>query len=223
MTLLPKHRCGLCPDCGRLSDTIQRRSESDPVKDLPLGPYTVELIIRVYQFACTHCGRFFTPPFTAFAPGAHATERFLAQAAHLIRFSDIANAAAFFAVPEKSLERWYYDPVLEGERLLGSRPPLVVGEYFGGRRPANGDLMCPTPTPITRNSSPTPRWRRSAWSRTSMHGELTGALRTEMSYFVDCVARGTKPTVVTPVEARTAVAAASAAEKSAASGTVVRL
>lgn len=45
------------------------------------------------------------------APGAHATERFLEQAARLIRFSDIANAAAFLGVPEKTLERWYYDYV----------------------------------------------------------------------------------------------------------------
>ena len=29
----------------------------------------------------------------------------------MIRFSDIANAAAFFGVPEKTLERWYYDYV----------------------------------------------------------------------------------------------------------------
>jgi UDP-N-acetylglucosamine 3-dehydrogenase len=56
-----------------------------------------------------------------------------------------------------------------------------------------------------------------------MHGEPTGALRAEMAYFVDCVARGKQPTVVTPGEARAAVAAASAAEKSAQSGKVVKL
>jgi predicted dehydrogenase len=56
-----------------------------------------------------------------------------------------------------------------------------------------------------------------------MHGEPTGALRTEIAYFVDCVARGKKPAVVTPAEARTAVAALVAAEKSAQSGKVVRL
>jgi transposase len=32
-------------------------------------------------------------------------------AARLIRVSDVANAAAFFGVPEKTLERWYYDYV----------------------------------------------------------------------------------------------------------------
>jgi ubiquinone biosynthesis protein Coq4 len=45
------------------------------------------------------------------APGAHATERFLEQAARLIRFSDIANVAQFYGVPESTLGRWYYDYV----------------------------------------------------------------------------------------------------------------
>jgi hypothetical protein len=43
------------------------------------------------------------------APGAHATERFLEQAARLIRISDVANAATFLGVPQKNLERWYHD------------------------------------------------------------------------------------------------------------------
>jgi UDP-N-acetylglucosamine 3-dehydrogenase len=54
-----------------------------------------------------------------------------------------------------------------------------------------------------------------------VHGEPSGALRTEMAYFVGCVARGEKPTVVTPAEARAAVAAVAAAELSAATGKVV--
>jgi UDP-N-acetylglucosamine 3-dehydrogenase len=57
----------------------------------------------------------------------------------------------------------------------------------------------------------------------TMHGEPTGALRAEMSYFVDCVAKGRKPAVVTPAEAQAAVVALSAAEKSARTGKVVKL
>ncbi len=81
------------------------------MKDLPVGPQAVELIVRTYQFTCPHCDRFFTPAAPAFGRGAHATERFLEQAARLIRFSDLANAAAFLGVPEKTLEKWYYDYV----------------------------------------------------------------------------------------------------------------
>ena len=111
LTVIPVTPLGLCPHCQRASDLIHKRSDSDPIKDLPFGPQAVELIVRSYQFACRHCGHFFTPAPPAFAPGAHATERFLEQAARLIRCSDITNAAAFLGVPEKTLERWYYDYV----------------------------------------------------------------------------------------------------------------
>jgi transposase len=111
LTVIPCTPLGLCPHCHRACDTIHRRSESDPVRDLPVGPQAVELIVRTYQFACPRCGHFFTPAAPAFAPGGHATERFLEQAARLIRFSDIANAAAFLGVPQKTLEHWYYDYV----------------------------------------------------------------------------------------------------------------
>jgi transposase len=111
LTVIPSTPLGICPHCHRACDAIHRRWESDPVKDLPLGPQSVELIIRTYQFSCPPCGHFFTPPAPVFAPGAHATERFLEQAARLVRFSDIANAAAFLGVPEKTLEKWYYDYV----------------------------------------------------------------------------------------------------------------
>lgn len=56
-----------------------------------------------------------------------------------------------------------------------------------------------------------------------MHGQPAGALRAEMAYFTGCVAKGVQPAVVTPQEARAAVAVLSAAEKSARTGKVVRL
>jgi transposase len=111
LTLIPATALGLCPECHCCCDTIHRRSESEAVRDLPVGPQAVELVLRIYQFSCPACRRFFTPSSDLFVPGAHATERFLEQAARLIRFSDLANAAAFFGVPEKTLERWYYDYV----------------------------------------------------------------------------------------------------------------
>ena len=111
LTLLPNTAVSVCPQCQHACDAIHRRYQSDAVKDLPLGPQPVELTIRTHQFACSHCGHFFTPPSPGFVRGAHATERFLEQAARLIRFSDITNAAAFLGVAEKTLEKWYYDYV----------------------------------------------------------------------------------------------------------------
>jgi transposase len=111
LTVVPTTTVALCPHCQHACNVIHRRHESYPLKDLPVGPQAVELIVHSYQFDCARCGRFFTPAAPAFAPGAHATERFLAQAARLIRCSDLANTAAFLGVPEKTLEKWYYDYV----------------------------------------------------------------------------------------------------------------
>jgi transposase len=128
LTVIPTTPLGLCPHCQRASDAIHRRRDSDPVKDLPFGPQSVELIIRTYQFACPHCGCFFTPAAPVFAPAGHATERFLAQAARLIRCSDIANAAAFLGVAEKTLEKWYYDYVeRQRQQPLAVRPIRQLG------------------------------------------------------------------------------------------------
>ena len=54
-----------------------------------------------------------------------------------------------------------------------------------------------------------------------IHGQLRGALRDELAYFVNCIATGEAPTVITPEESREAVRACLAAEESAATGKVV--
>lgn len=56
----------------------------------------------------------------------------------------------------------------------------------------------------------------------TIHGRLQGALRDELSYFADCVASGNKPTVITAEESREAVRACLAAERSAATGQIVK-
>jgi transposase len=108
-TVVPTQELAACPTCGHACDTVHRRHDSTPIHDLPLGTQAVQLLVRTPQFHCQRCDTFFTPTYPALAPGAHATERFLEQAARLIRFSDLANAAAYFAVPESTLARWYYD------------------------------------------------------------------------------------------------------------------
>src|SRR5262249_16124238 len=97
LTVAPNLPLGLCPNCRRATDTVPR-PHSPAIKDLPLGPQPVERLIRPSQFPCPPCGASFSPRHDAFAPGAHATERFLEQAARLIRFSDVQNAAAFLGV-----------------------------------------------------------------------------------------------------------------------------
>ncbi len=57
----------------------------------------------------------------------------------------------------------------------------------------------------------------------SLHGVRAGALRDELSYFLQCVLEDRKPTVITPEESAAAVRACLAAEASAATGRIVRL
>jgi len=57
----------------------------------------------------------------------------------------------------------------------------------------------------------------------SLHGVRAGALREELSYFLQCVLEDRKPAVITPEESAAAVRACLAAEQSAATGKIVRL
>jgi transposase len=119
-TVVPVEEVGICPGCGHACDKVHRRHSSKPMKDLPLGEQAVELIVRTPQYECERCQSYFTPTYPAFAAGAHATERFLAHVARLIDFSDIANVAAMYRVPERTLARWYYEYV---QRQQQQPPP----------------------------------------------------------------------------------------------------
>lgn len=121
-TVLPVHEVGLCPHCGHACDTVHRRRHSDPIKDLPIGDRAVELTLSIPQYLCPRCQRYFTPSYPAIADGAHATERFLVHAARLINFSDIANVAALYGVPERTLARWFYDHAERQQRQPSAQP-----------------------------------------------------------------------------------------------------
>jgi transposase len=139
LTVAPQKRLGVCPHCGKVSDTIHQTRTRERIKDLPLGSESVELNVRVLQFECV-CGQHFPPPIPFLAEGAHATERFLERAAQLIRTSDVANAAAFFGVPERTLGDWYYDllqrrPHAGGQKLKPVRR-LGLDELALKKKPA---------------------------------------------------------------------------------------
>ena len=111
LTVVPKVAVAVCPHCGILSREIHQQRDREGIRDLPLGQRAVMLRVRVFEFWCVNCERAFTPPLKSLAAGTHATERFLERAARLIRHGDIQNVASFLGVPEKTLERWYYDYV----------------------------------------------------------------------------------------------------------------
>ena len=120
-TIAPEHRIGVCPHCNKASEEVHQIRTREGIVDLPISGYAVELKLRACQFQCERCAVAFTPDAPFLAEGAHATERFLARAAELIRSSDVANVAKFFGLPEQTLARWYYDYV-ERRRVASSEP-----------------------------------------------------------------------------------------------------
>jgi transposase len=126
LTVVPQWPVAVCLHCREVSTQVHQTRELDGVHDLPLADRAVRLAVRVAQFWCESCGRAFTPKLSQVAEGAHATERFLARAAELIRFGDITQAAAFLRVPVTSLERWYYAWV-ERQHQAAAQPITALG------------------------------------------------------------------------------------------------
>lgn len=108
IVVLPRHDAGVCPQCHQATSQCHQTRERT-VRDLPMGRYATELVVRERQYRCPACGKFFTPRCAALQESAHATERFLERLVELTRRGDLQNSAAFFALPEKTLERWYYE------------------------------------------------------------------------------------------------------------------
>jgi transposase len=108
LTLVPRMGVGVCPHCHGVCDERHVCRDRD-VLDLPMGGWRTELTVRLCQFRCRVCDRFFTPRYAALAEGSHATERLLERLGELIVHSDVAAAAKFFGIPEKTAERWYYE------------------------------------------------------------------------------------------------------------------
>lgn len=108
LTVTPTQVASLCPHCGKATAERHACHEREVV-DLPLGGWKTLLVVRLFQFRCGRCDRFFTPRQRALAEGAHATERFLERLAEYAGHSDVSAAARFLGVAEKTAEHWYYD------------------------------------------------------------------------------------------------------------------
>jgi len=126
MTVVPEHPVGVCPHCGQATQNIKQHRTRKGILDLPIGSHSVELTVRVGQFECERCGKCFTPPISFLVEGTHATERLLERATELIRHSDVANAARFFKVPEKTLEDWYYGYVERQQQRAAQAPAKPI-------------------------------------------------------------------------------------------------
>lgn len=125
LRVVPTQTVGLCPGCGRACASFHQKRWLARVVDLPLGGRAVALRVRLFQYECEQCGRIWTGDCPMVAPGTWATCRLVERAAELVRRSDVANAAAFFGLPEKTLEHWYYDYVArQGDAAARAAKPI---------------------------------------------------------------------------------------------------
>jgi transposase len=139
IVVIPRVSVGVCPQCQKPTDRRHQTRER-VVRDLPLGAYATELVVRQPQYQCPGCGTLFTPKFWALAESAHATERFLARLAELARGGDLKNAAAFLGVPEKTLEHWYYDHLERRTATRACEPIRSLGIDELSRKKSAGGI-----------------------------------------------------------------------------------
>jgi transposase len=104
-TVRPTVECGVCPRCHKPTDYVNRTTESDRVKDLPLGAQSVELIVRTLQFYCEDCDCYFTPHVSALPTtgkgkqGGDQTYRRASTTALRLQQSETARATNGLAGP----------------------------------------------------------------------------------------------------------------------------
>jgi transposase len=124
LTVTPATAVGVCPHCRKATD--QRHACHDrEVVDLPLGGWKTQLVVRLFQFRCESCDKYFTPQYPGLAPGAHATERFLERLAQYATHGDVLTAARYMDVAEKTAQAWYYDYLKRPREAAKDLKPIL--------------------------------------------------------------------------------------------------
>ena len=180
-TVVPKVNEGLCPHCRTLCGKRHSTLEHE-VLDLPMCGCATELLVRTPQFRCELCRRYFTLRYAAIAEGMHATVRLLERLGELVKHGDLGSAAAFFGIPEKTAERWYYEYVEHHRR---SRPGLKPVERMGideiSVKKRHRRFACPlidhTNARVLEILEHRDKQTVVAWLRTGRDSGLLGSLR----------------------------------------------
>ena len=100
LTVIATLLAELCPHCGRACGERHACHDRE-VMDLPLGGWKTQLVMRLFQFRCERCDKFFTPRHPALAEGAHATERFLERLAEYATTATFRRRRGSWGLPKR--------------------------------------------------------------------------------------------------------------------------
>jgi transposase len=131
----------ICPQCG-LSTGEVHQYDRRRVRDLDISGKEVWLELRVRQFVCRSCNRYFHEQPDWLLPGKSYTRR-QAKWAFLMCQKQAFTAAALLNMCPKTLERLYYE---QGEKLLNLPQRYQEVRQLGideiSHRKGKGDYVC---------------------------------------------------------------------------------
>ena len=144
LVLVPRLSLAICPHCRRQTDD-RHACHDRQVRDLPMGGCAVELTVRLWQFHCEACGKYFTPRLQSLAEASRATQRLLERLSELAGHGDVKTAARFFNLPEKTAEGWYYQYLQRKDEapVAGLSPVVSLGiDELSLKKDAASSVAC---------------------------------------------------------------------------------
>ena len=132
----------ICPQCG-LSTGEVHQYDKRRVRDLDISGKEVWLDLRVRQFVCRSCNRYFHEQPDWLLPGKSYTRRQAKWAFLMCQKQAFTEAAALLNMCPKTLERLYYE---QGERQLNLPQRYQKVRQLGideiSHRKGKGDYVC---------------------------------------------------------------------------------
>ena len=131
-----------CPQCGLPTGEVHQY-DSRRVRDLDISGKEVWLDLRVRQFVCRTCNRYFHEQPDWLLPGKSYTRRQAKWAFLMCQKQAFTEAGALLNMCPKTLERLYYE---QGEALLNLQQRYKEVRHLGideiSHRKGKGDYVC---------------------------------------------------------------------------------
>ena len=131
-----------CPQCG-LETGVVNQYASRRVRDLDISGKEVWLELRICQFVCSSCNRYFHEQPDWLIPGKKYTRRQSKYAFLMCQKQNFSEAGAILNMHPKTLERIYYE---QGEAQLNLKARFAEVRQLGideiAHRKGKGDYVC---------------------------------------------------------------------------------